>query len=136
MTRNYSPSRGSAYGAYGGHGRRTPERRAPVDRRSWLTMLEFAALASQDPAAQPYDLAASLKGLTGDNFPVAVGDIRHRWAKTFVEQAHLWVGGGAGTRRSFAPLIADGAKALKDILVEAGASEAIEARQRMGFRED
>ena len=134
MTRPFNASRGSTYGSYGRRGAPTP--RAPIDRRAWLAMLDFAEQATADPTAQPYNLGNSLKGLTGDNFPVGPGDIRHRWAKTFVEQARLWVDGGASTRRSFAPLIADGAKALKDILVAEGASEAITARERMGFKED
>lgn len=99
-------------------------------------MLDFAKAAVAEPTAAAHDFAASLKGLAGDNFPVAATDIRRRWAKTFVDQARLWVEGGPGTRTTWAPVIADGAKALGDILIEVGAQEAQAARDRMGFRED
>ncbi len=99
-------------------------------------MIERAAAAVDAPMERHLDFAASLKGLKADNFPLPQTDVRRRWGGFFVEQARLWLDGGPSTRAAFAPLIASGAKALNDILIEAGAEEAMAARQRMGFREE
>jgi len=129
MKRSFHPARG----AY----RAAPNRHAPPDRRAWLAMLERAVEAANgDPADRHLDFGASLKGLAADNFPVGVTDARRKWAKSFVEQARLWLDGGIATRTAFAPAIAVEAKALTDILIEEGAAEAMQARSRMGFKED
>jgi hypothetical protein len=109
------------------------ERRSPPDRRAWLNMIERAAAAVDRPNDRHLEFAASLKGLKADNFPLPVNDVRRKWGGHFVEQARLWIDGGASTRTVFGPLIAVGAKALNDILIEAGADEATAARQRMGL---
>lgn len=116
--------------------RSSGERRSPPDRRAWLAMLDYAKAAVERPTDPAPEFGASLKGLSAENFPVGATDIRRRWAKGFVDLARLWVDGGPGTRTTWAAFIADGAKALGDILIEAGAQEAQAARTRMGFKED
>ncbi|ATC34147.1 hypothetical protein CA606_18420 [Caulobacter vibrioides] len=130
------PSRSSGYvsGLPRRSAPRTPERRSP-DRRAWITMFEYALKAFDAPSETPYDFANSLRGLTGDNFPVERGDIRARWAKSFLERARLWVDGGASTRTAFAAGLAADAKAFTDFLIEQGAAQAAASRQRMGMED-
>lgn len=113
---------------------RPPERRSP-DRRAWITMFEFALKAFETPAEPPYNFANSLRGLTGDNFPVERGDIRARWAKAFLDRARLWVDGGMATRTAFAAGLAADARAFTDFLIEQGAAQAVASRQRMGMED-
>lgn len=130
-------------GSYGGFKRPAPGRSsAPApkpDRRAWLAMFERAAAAFEgDPSARDPALffAASLKGLTADNFPLGVTDARRRWAKHFVELGRLWIDGGISTRTAFGPALAIIARSLSDLLIEQGAAEAQAGFARMGLKED
>lgn len=113
------------------------ERRSPAHpsaaRAAWLFVLNAAVDAAGDPAVQPYELIGALRGLSEVNFPLAAGDARRRFVKAFCDQARAWCEASATTRKTFAGVLAEGARALQDLMVEQGTEIAAAARARMGF---
>ncbi|USQ97268.1 hypothetical protein [Caulobacter sp. RL271] len=110
------------------------ERRTP--RAAWLAMLAFAEPAVAAPSGEPlWDLSHSLKGLSGDSFPVPKGDTRARWAKSFLDRMHLYVAAGAAMRTAFADGLRADVRVLKEFLIEQGAELAIASRARMGLED-
>lgn len=106
-------------------------------RRLWRDLCEAAGWDSAAPDGDPTRLTIALRAVGMVDFPLPAGDLRGLFAAAVLDQMRLYArASGADTRRRAAPLIAAGARMLRDLLIEQGAELAAQARGRMGQRDD